>query len=343
VIEGHNDARLAVECDGDKYHGIDKWTDDMQRQRILERANWEFWRCFASTFIRRRKEMIEDLLKTLAERGIDPTGAEGAPRSIHVERRIVSSTNNSLNLNKLKPTAPMGETNAVKIEIMKPSKEVNEEYRTQEESIIYPSTNHSRSESIEAQPAAPTMHRYEGLKFCEYTEYSGPTWSDPRGVSKNAVSEGIVRIVEVEGPVFAKRVYDVYLRGCGIRRMGHDLKKIMNKALSYAIRQGRLMSENEASERDLLLSVVRMAGSPPIKLRSRGPRSLEEIPPSELQVVAVYMASRRGLSHGSDQHLRAVLEFFDLKRLTSQVATSLLKVLQKKFAYVDEFISLVQK
>jgi hypothetical protein len=187
------------------------------------------------------------------------------------------------------------------------------------------------------------IHRYGGLMFCDYTEYSGPAWSDPRGVSKNAVSEGIVRIVEVEGPVFAKRVYDLYLRGCGIRRMGHDLKKIMNKALAHAIRQGRLMSENELGERDLALSVIRMANSPPIKLRNRGPRSLEEIPPSEIQVVATYMAIRQGLSHGSDQHLRAVLEFFDLKRLTSQVTATLLKVLQKRFAYVDEFVSLIQE
>lgn len=41
VVEGHNDARLAVECDGDKYHGPDKWADDMQRERNLMRAGWE--------------------------------------------------------------------------------------------------------------------------------------------------------------------------------------------------------------------------------------------------------------------------------------------------------------
>jgi very-short-patch-repair endonuclease len=73
VVEGHNDARLAVECDGDKYHGADKWADDMQRQRVLERAGWVFWRCFASTFIRRRKVMLDDLLKTLAK-GVEPIG-----------------------------------------------------------------------------------------------------------------------------------------------------------------------------------------------------------------------------------------------------------------------------
>src|SRR3990170_230699 len=91
VVEGHNDARLAVECDGDRYHGADKWADDMQRQRVLERAGWVFWRCFASAFIRRRKQMLDDLVKTFAERGIEPIGAEGAPRSVHTEHRVVSS------------------------------------------------------------------------------------------------------------------------------------------------------------------------------------------------------------------------------------------------------------
>jgi very-short-patch-repair endonuclease len=92
IVEGHNDARLAVECDGDQYHGLDKWADDVQRQRILERAGWVFWRCFASTFVRRRKETMNDVLKSLAERGIEPIGSEGAPRSVHTEHRVISSS-----------------------------------------------------------------------------------------------------------------------------------------------------------------------------------------------------------------------------------------------------------
>jgi len=92
VVEGHNDARLAVECDGDQYHGADKWADDMQRQRVLERAGWVFWRCFASAFIRKRKEVLDDLVKTLIDRGIEPIGAEGAPRSVHTEHRTIDSS-----------------------------------------------------------------------------------------------------------------------------------------------------------------------------------------------------------------------------------------------------------
>ncbi len=153
------------------------------------------------------------------------------------------------------------------------------------------------------------------------------------------VSEGIVRIVEVEGPVVAKRAYDIYLRGCGIRRMGPELRSAMNKALAHAIRQGRLVSENEANERGQLFSVVRVNGSPPIRLRSRGPRSFEEIPPSELQVVANYLAQRDGFASGSNEHLRAVLECFDLKRLTTQVGTTLLEILERRFSSVDEFLN----
>lgn len=88
VVEGHNDSRLAIECDGDRYHGPEKWGEDMQRQRVLERAGWVFWRCFASAWVRRRSQMIDDLLKSLVGRGVEPLGVEHAPRSVHAESRV---------------------------------------------------------------------------------------------------------------------------------------------------------------------------------------------------------------------------------------------------------------
>jgi very-short-patch-repair endonuclease len=72
VVEGHNDNRLAVECDGDRYHGPDRWSEDLHRQRTLERAGWRFWRSFASTFIRRREDVVAELLSTLKEMNIEP-------------------------------------------------------------------------------------------------------------------------------------------------------------------------------------------------------------------------------------------------------------------------------
>jgi very-short-patch-repair endonuclease len=89
VIEGNEGRRLAIECDGDRFHGPSQWADDMARQRVLERAGWTFWRCFASSFVRRRHEVLTDLLQTLANLGIEPMGAESVDSTPWVEYREV--------------------------------------------------------------------------------------------------------------------------------------------------------------------------------------------------------------------------------------------------------------
>lgn len=91
VVEGENDNSLAIECDGDRYHGPDKWDSDMQRQRILERAGWKFWRCFASTFVTRKSEVVQDLLAELERLEIYPITTDTAYSSSYVESRIVTT------------------------------------------------------------------------------------------------------------------------------------------------------------------------------------------------------------------------------------------------------------
>jgi len=89
VVEGVEGRRLAIECDGDRFHGPGQWSDDMARQRVLERAGWTFWRCFASSFVRRREEVLSDLLKTLESLGIGPLGSEFVDSTVWVEHREV--------------------------------------------------------------------------------------------------------------------------------------------------------------------------------------------------------------------------------------------------------------
>jgi very-short-patch-repair endonuclease len=75
VVEGANDARLAIELDGDEFHGPDRWQADISRQRVLERAGWVFWRCFASTWSMRRQDVLNDLLAKMRALGIEALGA----------------------------------------------------------------------------------------------------------------------------------------------------------------------------------------------------------------------------------------------------------------------------
>jgi very-short-patch-repair endonuclease len=71
VIDGGH-SRIAVECDGDIYHGIDKIEEDLFRQKVLERCGWQFFRIRASEFYLNKEKSLEDLWKLLERNRIYP-------------------------------------------------------------------------------------------------------------------------------------------------------------------------------------------------------------------------------------------------------------------------------
>jgi hypothetical protein len=71
VVQGEN-ARLAVECDGDQYHTLENFDEDYAREQQLRRAGWEFWRITGSSFYRYKEKALESLWKKLDELGIEP-------------------------------------------------------------------------------------------------------------------------------------------------------------------------------------------------------------------------------------------------------------------------------
>lgn len=74
VVDG-GQARLAIECDGDYWHGADRYEEDMQRQRQLERCGWEFFRIRESSFYANKRDALKPLWSMLKDRGILPVGA----------------------------------------------------------------------------------------------------------------------------------------------------------------------------------------------------------------------------------------------------------------------------
>lgn len=353
VVEGHNDARLAIECDGDKYHGPDKWTEDMHRQRILERAGWIFWRCFASTWIRRRSEMIEDLILTLNDHGIEPIGSEFAPKSIHTEQRVLlASEIGKLELavrqtEKTSPETPNVHVHtAPAVDQHEPMPLTEGAHPKSQESLeiekttgptqlpppvpqILPPVKQSRSAQIT---------RKLDLDVTVYREFDEPLSGDPREANPDWIFRGLVKIIEVEGPIIAKRACDIYLRSVGIRRMGHEIKAIMELALLAAIRAGQVESLDEISSKDLMSHTMRLAGSAPLVIRTRGDRNFEEITPSEVQFIARYISHKKSINLVGDQNLHAVLDFFDLKRLTPHVRSAILNILKKDLPHVDALL-----
>jgi superfamily I DNA and/or RNA helicase/very-short-patch-repair endonuclease len=365
VVEGGNDGRLAIECDGDQYHGPDKWSDDMHRQRILERAGWVFWRCFASTWVRNKSEMIDDLVRNLSELGIEPIAGDFASKSIHSEQHVVLA----FEMNKIDVTeaggtetvetetvetddteAPVAaDTDVVDTQATETDADVaiNDVDITETVQIDALPTNLAGDEPEQFQVLTPpktyvtepqTMIKL-GLTVRQYAEFNEPLTGDPREVNAEWVSKGIVKIIAVEGPMVAKRAADIYLRAVGIRRMGNEIKATMIQAFKAALKRNDIECVNETDSDDFLSYTVRSFGSEMITIRTRGDRSLEEITPSEIQFVAKYIAQKYKFSSGSDEHLKALLEFFELKRLTTQSGTLILEALKKNMPYVDEAFS----
>lgn len=71
IIEGLK-GRLAVECDGDRWHGPEKYDADMARQRDLERCGMKFWRIRGSAFYHNPDTALDELWDLLERLEIQP-------------------------------------------------------------------------------------------------------------------------------------------------------------------------------------------------------------------------------------------------------------------------------
>jgi very-short-patch-repair endonuclease len=76
VVEGRG-GRLAVELDGDAYHGPDQWEADRNRQAILERLGWTFHRIRGSAYYRDPDAALASLWDRLESLGIQPSDDDG--------------------------------------------------------------------------------------------------------------------------------------------------------------------------------------------------------------------------------------------------------------------------
>src|SRR5713101_6375390 len=79
VVEGDG-RRLAIECDGDRYHPLEKLPEDMDRQSVLERMGWTFTRIRGTEFLRNPDRAMKPVFEKLQLLEISPNGgASDAP------------------------------------------------------------------------------------------------------------------------------------------------------------------------------------------------------------------------------------------------------------------------
>ncbi|WP_419941177.1 DUF4011 domain-containing protein [Candidatus Palauibacter sp.] len=309
-----------IECDGAMYHSSAFARErDKIRQVVLENLGWHIVRIWSTDWWTNKAGALSKLDGALHE------VFENAP--VETSKQRVNGTPDD----GITPGSGEGDELAARVDPATDGEANQPEVETHAPSDSSPGSDE------EAQERPPEAKG--GL--APYAAFEGPAGPDPRNASAAHVADGLCGIIRVEEPMLVKRAYDIYLRGCGIRRMGRNLKGQMNRALQHAIRRGFVVTEDEWSVGGLVRLIVRSPDSQWVIARRRGPRRFDEIPPSELQFVArqVRLGREDELEFGSDEHLRAVLNAFDLQRLTTRIGATLLDVLERRYSYVDEALT----
>jgi very-short-patch-repair endonuclease len=287
LVEGMR-GRLAVECDGDRWHGLEQWEQDVARQRMLERCGLEFWRLRASTFYRDPQRATEPLWQLLDHRGIRP---EGEPRSPRASSAPPGAP--TFEQDQEPDLGQLGEEDA----------ELEAESANEGEPLA--------SELGQVFAAEP----FDDVAAEHYRAWEPRPLPVPHTASPAEVMQGLLEIIDAEGPVVCRRAYTLYNRACGGNRLGRQTVKIMNRAVSRAIRLGRLM---HAEGRAVAEQIVQTVGRPLVVPRMRGPRRLDEIPPSEIAAVRAAIQANHA-SWDEELIVRRLAQFYRVSRLTTQI------------------------
>jgi len=79
------DRRLAVECDGERWHGPERTMHDLERQRVLERLGYRFHRIRGSRFYRDKAGAMRSLIEHLQRERIMPHSGPAVPQQAIVD------------------------------------------------------------------------------------------------------------------------------------------------------------------------------------------------------------------------------------------------------------------
>ncbi|MBP2335030.1 very-short-patch-repair endonuclease [Saccharothrix coeruleofusca] len=315
-------ARLAVECDGDAWHGPDAYERDMARQRDLERCGWRFFRIRESEFYADRPAVLARLWDALHELeihpsgwtsdGDDPSAGAPAPEAVAPEPVVPEPVVAAPRPVVPEPAAPVQAVRAP-VAVAPAVVERIVEHVVEHEDELPPVTV---AESV----AAPVG----GSVLAPYEEFDG-TVIQVGGASRRELLDGLVRIVAAEGPVLGSRLHTAYVRASGSIRVTKQIAGELNKAISQAVREGKLVEDNPLRESWVRARTYRLPDQPEVRTRHLGPRSLDEVPPSELAALLDHVAERNG-NLGQEASRRAVLELLGLKRLTDNVRSRFVAV-----------------
>lgn len=293
VVEGHQ-SRLAVECDGDTWHGPERFADDTHRQRRLERAGWRFWRLPSSHYYASRAAMIERVIAECEEMGIEPVSQSIEYESVTIRTQDGKSEQQTTEMVAANVAIDHGADADVTMDV-----DVYDESPAQPGALPF--------ESVNGHLTGPFVAYTADLNFPE-----------PLFPSAD-VRKALMQIVESDGPLPKSAVYRLYVEGCPhVQRAAKTVRETLNKALAMLQRDGSIAILDEGGRREPSEQVVLLAGSPVVVIRERGARTFDDVPLSEI-AERIRQTLRSGKGANAEDVQRIVLREMGFGRLTPSV------------------------
>jgi very-short-patch-repair endonuclease len=228
VVTGNN-RRLAVECDGERWHGPEKLQEDAERQAILERLGWKFVRIRGSLFFRDEDRALKAIFERLAELNIKPelelAASKPAAKAEVIERVIRRAQELRAEWHsdgKVEENTFVKQTNDAQ----------NLPHITAPKASAIPSQN--SPVSIAAQSTKPPRLEQADFKMESKTEI---------GLTPTEIRDELFRLIPAEGKIMRE---DLLLKisnnlGLPVKRT----RSVLNRAIANERRAGRLHLDDD--------------------------------------------------------------------------------------------------
>jgi very-short-patch-repair endonuclease len=331
MVEGLR-SRLAIECNGEYWHGPDRWEQDQVRQRRLERAGLKFFTVWESAFRRDADETLEPLWHVLEQMGIQPLGSgESVVLDMdgYVPTESVSDSKNSASEeNEVDINGAAAATSTVSTGSPAPG--------TAQTTSSEPSANVDADADGATRASSPPLSEIADPDTPLFAAASSPApagveqyvaWQpralpDPRIAHARDLTDGLKEIIAAEGPVLCNRAYQQFARAAGVMKLHSTTRGRFNQAIQKGVNAGLFELSDGYGTQYQMNRFVRLKGTPLVKLRTLGPRTIHEVPPEELAAMMRQIAEKSQTAT-REQLFRLVLDAYGLVRATEQTLATL--------------------
>ncbi|WP_175934241.1 hypothetical protein [Corynebacterium sp. Marseille-P4321] len=156
-----------------------------------------------------------------------------------------------------------------------------------------------------------SVKRHQGredyLRLEKYEQFSGSTVSI-YVATNDQIDQGILNILAVEGPILERPLFQRYVRRGGDLRVADQATNRLRASILRLKRRGLILEES--GER-----AYRLPDQPAVRPRTKGPRSVDDIPYKEWEAHLQYVVDRHHIKSAEDAYRRA-LDRVGLERLT---------------------------